>query len=72
MRVLSSWYAMHDRGGTAKLTCIGCGTEVEQYFNNLYYMEDSQIAPFFLKKGWTIKPTCCPACAAKTKEGNEQ
>lgn len=70
MRVLEQWYAMQERGGTAVLVCIDCHTKVEQYFGNLYYMEDGQIAPHFTQRGWTIKPTRCPKCAeAATKGG---
>jgi hypothetical protein len=66
---MQSFYAMEEQGGTAVLVCIDCGARVKQYFGNLYFTEDEEIAVYFTSRGWTIKPTRCPNCASNKTKG---
>jgi hypothetical protein len=69
INAMRSFYAMQEAGGTAFLVCIDCGEKVEQYFVNLYWKEDEEIAVYFTRQGWTIKPTRCPNCASNKTKG---
>jgi hypothetical protein len=69
INAMRQFYAMQEAGGTAFLVCIDCGKKVEQYYGNLYWKEDSEIAIDFMTRGWTIKPTRCPSCVLNSTKG---